>query len=99
MILALKTFNEQMSVTHRTEICKTRNSMRAGITLLPFFAINWFFGILAVEDSYNTSLQLIFALTNSMQGILTFIFFCFMDNNVQMSFRLKMMAITKKPKV
>lgn len=41
--------------------------MRAGITLLPFFAINWFFGILAVEDPENMSLQVIFALTNSMQ--------------------------------
>ena len=41
--------------------------MRAGITLLPFFAINWFFGILSVEDPENMSLQVIFALTNSMQ--------------------------------
>ncbi|GIY45416.1 adhesion G protein-coupled receptor E5 [Caerostris darwini] len=67
MIIALKTFNDQMSVTHRTEICKTRNSLRAGITLLPFFATNWFFGILAVEDSDNTGLQAIFSLTNAMQ--------------------------------
>lgn len=99
MILALKTFNEQMSVTHRVEICKTRNSMRAGITLLPFFAINWFFGILAVEDPENMSLQVIFAFTNSMQGILTFVFFCVMDNNVQMLFRLKFHEASRRPKV
>ncbi|XP_055934347.1 adhesion G-protein coupled receptor D1-like [Argiope bruennichi] len=99
MILALKTFNEQMSVTHRTEICKTRNSLRAGITLLPFFATNWFFGILAVEDSFNTGLQAIFFFTNAMQGILTFVFFCLMDTNIQASFRMKVAEVSRKPKV
>ncbi|GFS72397.1 cadherin EGF LAG seven-pass G-type receptor 1 [Nephila pilipes] len=99
MILSLKTFNEQMSVTHRTEICKTRNSLRAGITLLPFFAMNWFFGILAVEDSYNIGLQVMFFFTNAMQGILTFVFFCLMDTNIQASFRMKVAEVSRKPKV
>ncbi|KAG8184561.1 hypothetical protein JTE90_007677 [Oedothorax gibbosus] len=98
MILALKTFNEQLSVTHRLEICKTRNSLRAGITLLPFFAVNWFFGILAVEDSYNLLLQTVFSFTNAMQGILTFIFFCLMDANIVAFFRMKITVVTRRPK-
>ncbi|XP_054717665.1 adhesion G protein-coupled receptor B2-like [Uloborus diversus] len=99
MILALKTFSEQMSVTHRNEIYKTRTSIRAGITLLPFLAINWFFGILAVEDSGNIALQTVFFFTNAMQGIMTLIFFCVMDNNVQMFFRMKLGDVSRKPKI
>lgn len=96
MILVLKTFFQQRPVTHMSEIEKTRVSLRAGVTLLPFFAVNWFFGVLALEDTSTTIFQYAFAFTNSLQGILIFIFYCCMDIEVRRSLKTKFVRRKKK---
>lgn len=55
----------------------TVGSLRAGVTLLPFFAVNWFLSVLAIEDTPTTAaFQSIFAISNVVFSFLVFLFLC-----------------------
>lgn len=55
---------------------KIEGSLRAGVTLLPFFAVNWFLSVLALENTDTTAFQYIFAISNAVFYFLVFLFFC-----------------------
>ncbi|XP_023224310.1 uncharacterized protein LOC111625408 [Centruroides sculpturatus] len=67
MVMSLKTFFDQRPVIHKSEIDKMRISLRTSVTLLPFVAINWFFGVLSLEATYTNVFQYTYSLTNSAQ--------------------------------
>ncbi|UYV62954.1 hypothetical protein LAZ67_2002611 [Cordylochernes scorpioides] len=69
MVLVLKSFFELRPVTHKVEIKKTRVFLRAGVSLLPYFAVNWFLGVLALEDAATPIFQYTFTFSNTLQGI------------------------------
>src|SRR5271163_1087371 len=48
--------------------------MRACVTFLPFFSVNWFLSVLAFEDTATTIFQYIYAIANTILGILIFMF-------------------------
>lgn len=50
-------------------------SLRAGVTLLPFFGVNWFFSVLSLEDTSSYSFQVMFSTSNIILSLLIFIFF------------------------
>ena len=47
------------------------------------FGLTWIFGALTVVNS-NQAFQIVFALSNSFQGFLIFIFFCVLNNDVRL---------------
>lgn len=83
MLLVLKRFFENKPVTHKLEIEKTQPALRAGVTLLPFFAVNWFLSVLALEDTATTAFQCIFAITNVVQSYLAFLFHSYQRYDVR----------------
>ncbi|RWS10220.1 hypothetical protein B4U79_13257 [Dinothrombium tinctorium] len=62
MLLVLKRFFANKPIIHKIEIERTQPSLRSGVTLLPFFAVNWFLSVLALEDKATTLFQYIFAI-------------------------------------
>lgn len=99
MVMSLKTFFDQRPVIHKTEIDKMRISLRTSVTLLPFVAINWFFGVLSLEATYTNVFQYTYSLTNSAQGILIFIYFCVLDKEITQSWKSKLKWRSKKKKL
>lgn len=83
MLLVLKRFFENKRSTHKVEIEKTQPALRAGVTLLPLFAVNWFLSVLALEDTATTAFQAIFAVTNLVQSFLVFLFHCYQRYNLR----------------
>ena len=55
---------------------KIEGSLRAGVTLLPFFAVNWFLSVLALENTATTAFQYIYAVSNAVFSFLVFLFLC-----------------------
>lgn len=89
MLLVLKRFFETKPLAHKLEIEKTQPALRAGVTLLPFFAVNWFLSVMALEDTITTAFQCIFAATNLVQCYLVFLFHCCQRYEVRTSMRMK----------
>ena len=85
MLLVLKRFFETKPLAHKLEIEKTQPALRAGVTLLPFFAVNWFLSVMALEDTITTAFQCIFAATNLVQCYLVFLFHCYQRYEVRTS--------------
>jgi len=65
-----------------------RTSARVSLVLLPLLGISWFFGVLAVNDHYVV-FQYIFTISNSLQGLLIFIFHCIGNSEVRHEFQRK----------
>jgi len=75
------------------------SSLRAGVTLLPFFGVNWFFSVLSLEDTSSYSFQVMFSTSNIILSLLIFIFF-FVHRQSSQRFarnkgRLKMMMLPR----
>ncbi|XP_022236823.1 adhesion G-protein coupled receptor D1-like, partial [Limulus polyphemus] len=76
VLVSMKKFFALRSVTPKSEIEKIRTLLRTGMVILPCFFVNWFFSVLAFEDVFTDIFRYVFAFTNSLQGILIFMFFC-----------------------
>ncbi|XP_013778247.2 latrophilin-like protein 1 [Limulus polyphemus] len=87
ILASMKRFFALRSVTPKNEIDRIRFSLRTGMVILPYFFVNWFFSVLAFEDVFTTMFHYIFALTNSLQGILIFLFFCALNPKLQRACR------------
>ncbi|CAG2104217.1 unnamed protein product [Medioppia subpectinata] len=95
MLLVLKRFFETKPLTHKTEIDKTQPALRAGVTLLPFFAVNWFLSVLALEDTVTTSFQCIFALSNTTLSYLVFLFHCYQRYDLHEYIKVRLFGAKK----
>ncbi|KAK8760269.1 hypothetical protein V5799_028464, partial [Amblyomma americanum] len=85
MVLVLRNFFAQKPTTHKNDIDKIRCALRAGVVLLPLLAVDWFFGVLALESTATSFFEGVFAATNSLLGILLFTFFCVADPQIACS--------------
>ncbi|CAN7983724.1 unnamed protein product [Ixodes hexagonus] len=88
MVLVLRCFFAQRPVTHKTDIDKIRCSLRAGVVLLPLLAVNWFFGVLALENTSTAIFEGVFACTNSLLGIFIFVFYCAANPEIRCTWNL-----------
>ncbi|XP_064471630.1 adhesion G protein-coupled receptor L3-like [Ornithodoros turicata] len=99
MVLVLRHFFAQRPVTHKNEIEKIRCSLRAGVILLPLLAVNWFFGVLALEDSSTVIFEGVFAFTNSLLGLSIFVFYCATNPEIRRSWHTaRSLKSKKRPK-
>ena len=53
------------------------------------FGLTWLFGALTFVNRQN-AFQILFALTNSFQGFIIFIFFCVLNSDVQLTWTLQL---------
>jgi len=83
MLLVLKRFFLHKSITHKLEIQRIEPLLRAGVTLLPYFAVNWFLSVLALEDMATNIFQYLFALSNIIQHILILLFYVYQRQEVK----------------
>ena len=68
-------------VENKTQSVKLRAGLRASAALLPLLGITWLFGLLGF--SYDTIVfKYIFAIFNSLQGLMVFIFHCALNDKV-----------------
>ena len=68
-------------VENKTQSVKLRAGVRASAALLPLLGITWLFGLLGF--SYDTIVfKYIFAIFNSLQGLMVFIFHCALNDKV-----------------
>ncbi|CAN7980589.1 unnamed protein product, partial [Ixodes pacificus] len=88
MVLVLRCFFAQRPVTHKTDIDKIRCSLRAGVVLLPLLAVNWFFGVLSLENTSTAIFEGVFACTNSLLGIFIFVFYCAANPEIRYTWNL-----------
>uniref|UniRef100_T1KTJ5 G-protein coupled receptors family 2 profile 2 domain-containing protein n=1 Tax=Tetranychus urticae TaxID=32264 RepID=T1KTJ5_TETUR len=77
MLLILKRFFAYKPITHKIEIERVEPSLRSGVSLLPFFAVNWFLSVLALEDTATNIFQYLFSFCNLIQHLLIFLFHCY----------------------
>ena len=69
------------NVENKTQSVKLRAGVRASAALLPLLGITWLFGLLGF--SYDTIVfKYIFAIFNSLQGLMVFIFHCALNDKV-----------------
>ncbi|KAI2797969.1 hypothetical protein BLOT_013879 [Blomia tropicalis] len=81
MLWVLKRYFERKPMTHRIHLVQIRPSLRASITLLPFFSLNWFLSVLSLETLQTTPFELIFAITNCLHSFMVFYFHCYQRYN------------------
>ncbi|XP_074599047.1 uncharacterized protein LOC141853559 [Brevipalpus obovatus] len=74
MCLILKRFFAFKPVINEAEIDKVEPCLRSGVSLLPFFAVNWFLSVLALESTSTNIFQYLFSISNFIQHLLVFIF-------------------------
>ncbi|XP_054159786.1 adhesion G protein-coupled receptor B3-like [Oppia nitens] len=98
MLLVLKRFFETKPLTHKREIDKTQPALRAGVTLLPLFAVNWFLSVLALEDTYTTSFQCIFGASNLVLSYMVFLFHCYQRYDLNEYIRVRLFGAKHKQK-
>ncbi|XP_031566278.1 adhesion G protein-coupled receptor L2-like [Actinia tenebrosa] len=71
-----------------TKLQSVRSGIKSATVLLPILGIAWVFGILAVNTE-TIVFQYLFAIFNSLQGFMIFIFHCVLNSEVRKAFRRK----------
>ncbi|XP_078359561.1 adhesion G protein-coupled receptor L3-like [Oculina patagonica] len=66
-----------------------RSLAKAFVTLLPILGLTWVFGLLAVNNS-SVVFEYLFAIFNSLQGFLIFLFYCLKNTEVRREFKRKL---------
>ena len=66
----------------KTQIEKMRAGVKASAVLLPLLGITWLFGLLSFSSD-TISFKYIFAIFNSLQGLVIFIFHCAFNKQVR----------------
>lgn len=83
MVLVLKHLFETQVCMKKVDIDRARMSVRASVILLPFHGVHWFFGVLAMEDRSTDVFQTIFGFTTAVQGLLIFLFYGFLHDEIR----------------
>ncbi|EDO39196.1 predicted protein, partial [Nematostella vectensis] len=64
-----------------SNVCLSRALVKAFVTLLPILGLTWLFGFLAFNNK-TVMFEYLFAIFNSMQGFLIFVFYCLLSSEV-----------------
>ena len=68
-------------VTEKTQIEKVKTGIRRSVAILPLLGITWLFGLLSFSSA-TVTFKYIFSITNSLQGLMIFVFHCLLDDKV-----------------
>ena len=95
MVFNFTAFITVMAVLVRHLLRRTKGSNKMGtalqmtasvVSISALFGLTWVFGALTVSKA-DLAFQVIFALSNSFQGFLIFIFFCALNKEVQLAWK------------
>jgi len=81
-ILVIRQMMGTRHVQNKTQIEKVKAGAKATAVILPLLGITWVFGLLSFSSS-TVAFQYIFAIANSLQGLMIFIFHCLLNKQIQ----------------
>lgn len=81
-ILVIRQMMGTRHVQNKTQIDKVKAGAKATAVILPLLGITWVFGLLTFSSS-TVAFQYIFAIANSLQGLMIFIFHCLLNKQVR----------------
>ncbi|XP_052782340.1 adhesion G protein-coupled receptor L3-like isoform X2 [Mya arenaria] len=76
------------ALSKRGDADKIKTGLRSVCVLFPIFGITWSFGVFAVNRE-TVVFQYLFAIFNSLQGVLIFVVQCILDRKVQEVFKAR----------
>ena len=85
-VLVIRQMMTTRYMQDKTQIGKVRAGFKASAVVLPLLGITWLFGLLSF-NSQTIAFQYIFAICNSLQGLLIFIFHCAFNKQVGGTFK------------
>ncbi|XP_068681245.1 adhesion G protein-coupled receptor L4-like isoform X1 [Montipora foliosa] len=81
-ILVIRQMMGTRHVQNKTQIEKVKAGVKASAVILPLLGITWLFGLLAF-NSATIAFKYIFAIANSLQGLMIFIFHCLLNKQIK----------------
>ncbi|XP_068752097.1 uncharacterized protein [Montipora capricornis] len=81
-ILAIRKMMGTKHAQSKTQIEKVKAGIKASAVVLPLLGITWLFGLLAF-NSATIAFKYIFAIVNSLQGFMIFIFHCLLNKQIK----------------
>jgi len=81
-VLVIRQMMGSMSMKDKTQIERVGAGVKASAVILPLLGITWLFGLLSFSSNTN-AFKYIFAIFNSLQGLMIFIFHCVLNKQVQ----------------
>ncbi|XP_068678749.1 adhesion G protein-coupled receptor B1-like [Montipora foliosa] len=81
-ILVIRQMMGTRHVQNKTQIEKVKAGVKASAVILPLLGITWLFGLLAY-NSATIAFKYIFAIANSLQGLMIFIFHCLLNKQIK----------------
>ncbi|XP_022779945.1 adhesion G protein-coupled receptor L4-like [Stylophora pistillata] len=69
-------------ISRSTKFDLIKSGFKSSVVLLPLLGVTWLFGILAL-DRNTIVFQYLFALCNSLQGFLIFVFHCLLNSEIR----------------
>ena len=81
-ILVIRQMMGTRHVQNKTQIEKVKAGVKATAVILPLLGITWLFGLLSFSAS-TVAFKYIFAIANSLQGLMIFIFHCLLNKQVR----------------
>ena len=67
---------------NKTQVEKVKAGLKATAVILPLLGITWLFGLLTFSSS-TVAFKYMFAIFNSLQGLMIFIFHCLLNKQVR----------------
>ena len=81
-ILVIRQMMGTRHAQNMTQIEKVKAGVKASAVILPLLGITWLFGLLSFSSS-TVVFKYLFAITNSLQGLMIFIFHCLLNEQVR----------------
>ncbi|XP_068747252.1 adhesion G protein-coupled receptor L4-like [Montipora capricornis] len=81
-ILVIRQMMGTRHLQNKTQIEKVKVGVKASAVILPLLGITWLFGLLAF-NSATIAFKYIFAIANSLQGLMIFIFHCLLNKKIK----------------
>ncbi|XP_044174180.1 uncharacterized protein LOC114947269 isoform X5 [Acropora millepora] len=81
-ILVIREMMGTRQLQSKTQIEKVKAGIKASAVILPLLGITWLFGLLAF-NSATIAFKYIFAIANSLQGFMIFIFHCLLNKQIR----------------
>ena len=95
IIVVKKALSTHVMLT-RTQLQKVRAGIKAAIVSFPLLGVTWTFGLLAF-NSDTIFFKYIFAVSNSLQGLMIFVFHCVLNKQVITRFSASIVLFLNAP--
>ncbi|XP_046858688.1 adhesion G-protein coupled receptor D1-like [Xenia sp. Carnegie-2017] len=86
LIMVIRKMMNTHKVRQQENIEKVKTGVRATIVILPILGLTWVFGLMAINEE-TVFFRYLFAIFNSAQGLLIFLFHCVLNKKMQEAVR------------